>query len=137
MVDERDGLRACGFDRVGAIRPILSGRSCETLIVSDILGEALFAFVVDGRVAFIGSTARGLGRRVRGAAGALKAQLENPERPTKDPFQREAPDVIRNGQEIEVWGKASTPNALLVERDELNVRFTPLWLGRLPSRPPR
>lgn len=129
-MNAQNELRTLGFVRAGAIRPACSGKSCKADLTVDLQGYAVYALVVGHEIKKFGQTRTGIRKRIGGHASALKGIMEDPTGHPLDPFKRLAPHVIAANQEIEVWARASTAGTYAAEELELNLRYTPAWVGR-------
>jgi len=126
-MDVRKELQALGYVHAGAIRPIDSGNSCKPDFNLEVPGYVVFAFVVADRIRFIGTTGKGLKKRVGAAASALKGIMENPTGHPLDNFKRFAPAVIKANQEIEVWARESSASEYQTEKQDLSLKYKPDW----------
>ena len=58
-MNAQNELRALGFTRAGAIRPVDDGKSCKAVLSFDIDGHAVFALVVGDEIQEVRQDAQG------------------------------------------------------------------------------
>ena len=150
--------RRLHFKRAGWIQPT-GGGACEA-VVDDITTCVLYAEVVEGRVKKFGTTGSVLDRQKLNAGTInnilafqdgryLGTNRKITDSNTYDKYKRQAPEVIRSGNKIEIWAtslssyaecqdpmkkfKASCPACQSVEA-ALNARYKTIehgWTSRL------
>lgn len=135
-------LRALGFARHGAIRP-LAGGGCRAELDCNLEGFVVYAHVVGETVKKFGVTRNLLARVRQNAAtinqvialgeGRARSDARWHHRPF-DAFKVQAPAPIKAGHHIDIWARTSTEAGCRRLERELNAAFetrTHGWTIRL------
>lgn len=153
MGDVRKELLDHGLSHVGWMRPgACPGGRCRlqheplhyhAVLSRDIQANVVYALLIDGELMKCGKA----GSR----GGSLQSRMENTiaagnqawlfaegrlhsnpgwTRRKLDVFKQRIPDVIRAGQEIEIYAGEFTPETFERKELELNLRYSPPWVQR-------
>jgi hypothetical protein len=137
--DVRQELRRRGFVRVGAIRPVGSGRACKAeLDALHFLGRVVYGLVVGDDFKKCGDTGRKnatLKKRMDGCANTINAILSGAlVGPFTEHFKSRAPAAIEEMREIEVGAREATDEECRRLQRELNRNYDTIrrgWADRL------